>query len=113
MRATLDIMKEENLLQNAERVGGVIRAGLNEAFGKLAGVKEIRGMGMMFGVELDRPCLELVREALNAGLVINVTAESVVRMLPPLVMSEAEGRMVVERLAPLVKRFLEKRPVAA
>ena len=113
VRATIDTMKEEGLLANAERVGGVIRAGLNEAFGGAGGVKEIRGMGMMLGVELDRPCLELVRDALAAGLVINVTAENVIRMLPPLVMSEAEGRMVVERLAPLVKRFLEKRPVAA
>jgi acetylornithine/N-succinyldiaminopimelate aminotransferase len=113
VRATIDTVKEEGLLANAERVGGVIRAGLTEAFGKTAGVKEIRGMGLMFGVELDRPCVELVREALGAGLVINVTAENVIRMLPPLVMSEAEGRMVVERLAPLVKRFLEKRPVAA
>jgi acetylornithine aminotransferase len=66
----------------------------------------------MIGVELDRPCGDLVREALAAGLVINVTADNVVRMLPPLVMSEAEGRMVVERLAPLVKRFLEKRVAA-
>jgi acetylornithine aminotransferase len=113
VRTTIDTVKEEGLLANAERVGGVMRAALTEAFGGAGGVKEMRGMGMMFGVELDRPCLELVRDALAAGLVINVTAESVIRMLPPLVMSEAEGRMVVERLALLVKRFLEKRPVAA
>jgi acetylornithine/N-succinyldiaminopimelate aminotransferase len=112
VRATIDIVREEGLLANAERVGGVMRAGLQEAFGAAAGVREIRGMGMMFGIELERPCLELVRDALAAGLVINVTADSVIRMLPPLVMSEAEGRMVVERLAPLVKRFLEKRVAA-
>jgi acetylornithine/N-succinyldiaminopimelate aminotransferase len=112
VRATIDIMKEENLLQNAERVGGAMRAGLQDAFRGNTGVAEIRGMGMMFGVELDRPCLELVRESLAAGLVINVTADNVIRMLPPLVMTEAEGRMVVERLAPLVKRFLEKRVAA-
>ncbi len=113
VRTTIDTMKEEGLLANAERVGGVIRAGLNEALGGASGVREIRGMGMMFGIELDRPCLELVRDALAAGLVLNVTAESVIRLLPPLVMSEAEGRMVVERLVPLVQRFLQKRPVAA
>ena len=112
VRATIDTVKEEGLLANAERVGGVIRAGLTQAFGAASGVHEIRGMGLMFGIELDRPCGELVREALAAGLVINVTADNVIRMLPPLVMSEAEGRMVVERLAPLVQRFLEKRVAA-
>src|SRR5690242_8353837 len=113
VRATIDTVKEEGLLANAERVGAVIRAGLTQAFGGAAGLNEIRGMGLMFGIELDRPCGELVREALAAGLVINVTADNVIRMLPPLVMSEAEGRMVVERLAPLVQRFLEKRVAAA
>jgi len=111
VRTTIDTIKEEGLLANAERVGAVIRNGLAAAIGG-AGVTEVRGMGLMIGVELDRPCGDLVREALAAGLVINVTADNVVRMLPPLVMSEAEGRMVVERLAPLVKRFLEKRVAA-
>jgi len=111
VRATIDTIKEEGLLANAERVGAVIRNGLAAAIGG-AGVTEVRGMGLMIGVELDRPCGDLVREALAAGLVINVTADNVVRMLPPLIMSEAEGRMVVERLAPLVKRFLEKRVAA-
>jgi acetylornithine/N-succinyldiaminopimelate aminotransferase len=111
VRTTIDTIKEEGLLANAERVGAVIRNGLAAAIGG-AGVTEVRGMGLMIGVEFDRPCGDLVREALAAGLVINVTADNVVRMLPPLVMSEAEGRMVVERLAPLVKRFLEKRVAA-
>jgi acetylornithine aminotransferase len=111
VRTTIDTIKEEGLLANAERVGAVIRNGLAAAIGG-AGVTEVRGMGLMIGMELDRPCGDLVREALAAGLVINVTADNVVRMLPPLVMSEAEGRMVVERLAPLVKRFLEKRVAA-
>ncbi|HSU76934.1 MAG TPA: aspartate aminotransferase family protein [Burkholderiales bacterium] len=111
VRTTIDTIKEEGLLANAERVGAVIRNGLAAAIGG-AGVTEVRGMGLMIGVELDRPCGELVREALAAGLVINVTADNVVRLLPPLVMSEAEGRMVVERIAPLVKRFLEKRVAA-
>ena len=111
VRTTIDTIKEEGLLANAERVGAVIRNGLAAAIGG-AGVTEVRGMGLMIGVELDRPCGELVREALAASLVINVTADNVVRLLPPLVMSEAEGRMVVERIAPLVKRFLEKRVAA-
>jgi acetylornithine/N-succinyldiaminopimelate aminotransferase len=111
VRTTIDTIKEEGLLANAECIGATIRGGLAAAIGG-AGVTEVRGMGLMIGVELDRPCGDLVREALAAGLVINVTADNVVRMLPPLIMSEAEARMVVERLAPLVKRFLEKRVAA-
>ncbi len=109
VRATIDTMKEEGLLANAERIGNTIRSGLP----RIEGVTEIRGMGAMIGVELARPCGEIVKQALEAGLVLNVTAENVVRMLPPLVMSEAEARMVVERLSPLVQRFLEKRVAAA
>jgi len=60
----------------------------------------------MVGIELDRPCGELVKMGLDAGLVFNVTADNVVRLLPALVISEAESREVVERLAPLIKAFL-------
>ena len=108
VRTTIDTIKEEGLLANAVRVGDVIRNSLPRA----EGMVEVRGMGLMIGIELARPCGELVKQALDAGLVINVTADNVIRMLPPLVMTEAEGRMVVERLAPLVQRFLEKRVAA-
>jgi len=109
--ATIDTIKEEGLLANATRVGDVIRAGLSQ----IQGISELRGMGLMIGMELGQPCGELVRQALDAGLVINVTADNVVRLLPPLVMTEAEGRMVVERLAPLVRAFLARsaQPTAA
>jgi len=103
---TIDTMREEGLLANALQVGDAIRGGLAAALRGVAGVAEVRGMGMMLGIELDRPCGELVKLALEAGLVINVTAETVVRLLPALVMSEAEGREVVERLAPLARDFL-------
>ena len=112
VRTTIDTMKEEGLLANAERVGRVIRQGLAEAFADLKGVAEVRGMGMMIGVELQEPCVELVKQALEAGLVINVTVDKVVRIMPPLVMSEAEGRAVIERFVPLVKAFVEKRVAA-
>jgi len=107
--ATIDTIKEEGLLANASRVGEVIRQGL----AALPGVAEVRGMGLMLGVELGQPCGELVRQALDAGLVINVTSDSVIRLLPPLVMSEAEGKLVVERLAPLVRAFAERATPAA
>jgi len=103
---TLDTIREEGLLTNALKVGDAIRGGLAAALDGVAGVTEVRGMGLMIGVELDRPCGELVQRALEAGLVVNVTAENVIRLLPALVMSEAEGREVVVRLAPLVRNFL-------
>jgi acetylornithine/N-succinyldiaminopimelate aminotransferase len=106
---TIDTIKEEGLLANAARVGEVLRGGLSQ----MPGISELRGMGLMIGMELARPCGELVRQALDAGLVINVTADNVVRLLPPLVMSEAEGRMVVERLAPLVRAFHERSEATA
>jgi len=104
--ATFAAMEEEGLLDNATRVGELIRAGLRAELGGLAGVVEVRGMGLMIGIELDRPCGELVRQALNAGLLINVTAERVIRLLPPLVIRESEARELVARLVPLVKQFL-------
>jgi acetylornithine/N-succinyldiaminopimelate aminotransferase len=107
---TIDTIKEEGLLANSLRVGEVILAALRSQVGALAA--DIRGMGLMIGVELKEPCGELVKQALDAGLVINVTADNVIRMLPPLVMREAEGRQVVERLAPLVKAFHDKRAAA-
>jgi acetylornithine/N-succinyldiaminopimelate aminotransferase len=110
--ATIDTMKEEGLLANATRVGKVIDAGLRAALGSTKGVTEIRGMGMMIGVELDEPCGELVRAALDAGLIINVTVDKVVRIMPPLVMSEAEGREAVERFVPIARAFLDKRAAA-
>ncbi len=103
---TLDTMKEEDLLTNAVQVGNAIRDGLAAALKGVAGVTEIRGMGMMIGVELDRPCGDIVKTALERGLVVNVTAENVIRLLPPLVMNADEGRQVVERLAPIVREFL-------
>ena len=112
VRTTIDTMKEEGLLANAERVGNVLRHGLADAFGGLKGVTEVRGMGMMIGVELEDPCADLVKRGLEAGLIINVTVDKVVRLLPPLVMSEAEAREVLARLVPLVKAFIGNRVAA-
>jgi len=105
---TIDTMKDEGLLANAQRVGQAIQDGLKAALRGVPGVVEVRGMGLMIGVELDRPCGELVKMGLDAGIVFNVTADNVVRLLPALVISEAEGREVVERLVPLVRQFLAR-----
>jgi len=109
---TLDTMREEGLLANAVRVGDAIRGGLAAALAGSPGVVEVRGMGLMLGLELDRPCGEIVPRSLEAGLVVNVTAENVIRLLPPLVMTEAEGREVLERLLPVVKAFLAQSAAA-
>jgi len=106
--ATLAAMEEEALLDNAARMGELIRQGFREALAGVSGVVEVRGMGLMIGIELDRPCGELVKQALEAGLLINVTAERVIRLLPPLVIREPEARELVARLAPIVRNFLAK-----
>jgi acetylornithine aminotransferase len=106
--ATLQAIDEDKLIANAERMGEIIRGGLGEALAGVKGVVDVRGMGLMIGVELDRPCGDLVKDALAAGLLINVTADKVVRLLPPLVIAEPEAREIVARLAPLVRAFLQK-----
>jgi len=106
--ATLAAMEAEGLLDNATRMGELIRQGFRDALGGAPGVVDVRGMGLMIGIELDRPCGDLVKQALEAGLLINVTAERVLRLLPPLIIREAEVRELVGRLAPLVRAFLAK-----
>ncbi len=106
--ATLDIIAEDKLMENAVKTGAIIREGMAAALSGTPGLKQIRGMGLMLGIELDRPCGELVDIARDAGLLINVTVENVIRLLPPLVLSGAEAQEIVERLASLVKTFLGK-----
>jgi len=106
--ATIDAMEKEHLLSHAAAMGELIRAGLAEALTGVAAVKEIRGKGLMIGIELDRACSELVKRALEDGLLINVTAERVVRLLPPLVIGPDEARQLVTRLAALIRAFAAK-----
>ena len=103
---TIDTIEQDGLMANAERVGALIRRLMAETLAGLKGVVEIRGQGLMIGIELDRPCGELVGKALAAGLLINVTADKVIRLLPPLTFSENEARELVDRSAPLIKEFL-------
>jgi acetylornithine aminotransferase len=103
---TIRIMQEEGLLENAASVGAHLKGALAREIGGLAGVKEIRGQGLMLGVELDRNCTVLTSRAAEAGLLISVTADNVIRLLPPLIMTAGEADEVVARLVPLVKEFL-------
>ena len=110
--ATLGIVEDEKLCQNATDIGNYLRAGLARALAETPGIKDIRGQGMLTGIELDRPCSELVTAALDAGLLINVTADNVVRLVPPLTMTRAEAQQLIDGVAPLIRAFLA-RPAAA
>ena len=103
---TIRIMEEDGLLANAARVGAHLKQALMRELGTVAGVSEIRGEGLMLGIELDRPCGVLTQRAADAGLLISVTADKVIRLVPPLILTEAEADEIVERLAPVVKAFL-------
>ncbi|AXF86082.1 Acetylornithine aminotransferase [Ephemeroptericola cinctiostellae] len=111
--ATVAAIESDGLAANAERQGAAIKRGLNLALKDevLAGdVRDIRGLGLMIGIELDRPCGELVKLALNEGMLINVTHDTVVRLLPPLVFSDEDSAELVDRLSKLIKNFLNEAP---
>ena len=110
---TIRIMEEDDLLGNASRVGAHLVAGLRQALAaELAsgGVKEIRGLGLMLGIDLAKPCPGLMQQCVEQGLLISVTADSVIRLVPPLIMSTAEADEVVAILCPLVKKLLAAGP---
>jgi acetylornithine aminotransferase len=103
---TIDVIEQDGLMARAANLGVAIRTQLREALDGVAGVVDIRGDGLMIGIELDRPCGELVTTALEAGLLINVTVDKVVRLLPPLVFGDAEAKQLVEMLASMIRKFL-------
>lgn len=103
---TLHVIERDRLIDNAIEIGQLIRDQLAVALADAKGVVEIRGRGLMIGIELDRPCSELVTRGLSEGLLINVTAEKVVRLLPPLTFSAEEARELVVRLSSLIRLFL-------
>ncbi|GAB3186788.1 acetylornithine/succinylornithine family transaminase [Hydrogenophaga aquatica] len=103
---TIRIMEEDRLLENAAKVGFQLQTALATQLMNVPGVKEVRGRGLMIGVELDRPCGVLVNRCADAGLLLSVTADTVVRMVPPLILSGAEADEIVAKLVPLIKAFL-------
>ena len=106
--ATLDIIEEEKLLENVRVRGEAIRSGLRQALENVSGVVDIRGDGLMIGIELDRPCGELVGVARDAGVLINVTADKVIRLVPPLIYGEAEVNVLVAAVSGMVKNYLQQ-----
>jgi acetylornithine/N-succinyldiaminopimelate aminotransferase len=103
---TLSIIEEEGLMGNAVEVGEHIRTALREALGGRPGVRDIRGAGLMIGIELAHPCEEIVKRALQAGLLVNVTADTVIRLLPPLIFTREHAELLVKGLVPLISEFL-------
>ena len=103
--ATLRALEEENLLENAATVGAYLKAELGKALLGTPGVREVRGQGLMLGIELEKPCGVLTMRALEAGLLINVTRDRVVRLLPPLILTTQEADEIVKILVPLIKAF--------
>jgi acetylornithine aminotransferase len=105
---TIEVMEEDGLLANATAMGELIMNGMRRELAGVPGLVEVRGTGLMIGVELDRPCGEIVGMALKAGLVLNVTADSVVRLLPPLILSREQAELTVSLLAPLIREVLAR-----
>jgi acetylornithine aminotransferase len=106
---TIRIMEEDKLLDNVTKVSAHLHAALHRELDGVQGVKEIRGQGLMIGIDLDRSCGALMQRALDAGLLLSVTADSVVRLVPPLIITEAEADEVVAMLVPLIKTFLAEK----
>ena len=102
---TLDIIEEENLMCNALEQGNFIRKNLVERLSNLSHVTQIRGHGLMIGIELTKPCGELVKKALEQGLLLNVTSNKVVRLLPPLVIKQNESEQIINMVSTLIKEF--------
>lgn len=106
--AVLDSIENDQLLAAASKTSAQILSGLHSRLADLAGVKEIRGLGLMLAIELNQPCGPLVQQALDKGLLINVTAANVVRLLPPLTLTEQEATHLLDTLCPLIAAFLEE-----
>jgi len=106
--STLKIIEQERLMENALAVGNFLQQGLKAKLANILGVVEIRGAGLMIGIELSKPCTELTKLALAQGLLINVTNNNVVRLLPPLIFSQAEAQQLLDILCPLIIEFLSQ-----
>ena len=106
---TIRIMEEDGLLANAHKVGEHLVAALKRELAGEKGVKEIRGRGLMLGIDLTVPCAEILKRAADNGLLLSVTADTVIRMVPSLIMTTAEADEVVAILVPLIKQLLKEK----
>lgn len=111
--AVIDTMQENDLVARAAQLGAQLVEALSARLANNEHVVDVRGLGLLIGIELDIPCAELVTAALDNGLLINVAANNVVRLLPPLVFSDAEAELLVNQLCTLIDDFTASQPVAA
>ncbi|MBI5782833.1 MAG: aspartate aminotransferase family protein [Gammaproteobacteria bacterium] len=107
--AVIDELEKGRFADRAAKLGQRLLTKLKEKLGKVPGVKEIRGRGLMLAVELDRPCKELLQRALESGILINVTAENVIRLLPPLILTDSEADLLADKLDEVVRAFLTEK----
>jgi acetylornithine/N-succinyldiaminopimelate aminotransferase len=103
---TLNIMEQDNLLDHAAKLGTWLKQQFETRLSGIKGVVAVRGQGLMLGIELDKPCGEIVASARKKGLLVNVTADNVIRLLPSLIFSETEAQQLLDMLCPLVVEFL-------
>ncbi len=106
--AVIETMEKESLTERATELGNKLLKAFAEAFQSVESVVEVRGLGLLIGIELDRPATELMQQGLNNGIIINVTSSNVVRLLPPLVMSDDEADIVVKKVVDLINNYLTK-----
>ena len=104
--AVVETMESNKLDQRTAQLGERMLSAFNQQLAGIKGVVEIRGKGLMLGIQLDRPCAELVKAGLDAGILINVTAGDVVRLLPPLIISDQEADQIVSMVCKLIQDFL-------
>ncbi len=105
---TIRIMEEDGLLAHTTKVGDHLKATLQKELAAVKGVVDVRGQGLIIGIELNKPCGALLGRGAEAGLLFSVTADTVVRLVPPLIMTEAEADEVVAKLKPLIVQFLSE-----
>jgi acetylornithine aminotransferase len=109
--AVLETIENDGLLNHVQALSKQMLTAFREKLLGHEGVKDIRGLGFMFGIELSVPCAPLVKQALTEGLLINVTADSVIRLLPPLVINAEEAGLIVDKVCKLVLDFLSSHAV--
>lgn len=111
--AVIDEIQQHSLIERAEELGNALVEAFSQELAGLDSIKEIRGLGLLIAIELENDCTELVKTALDNGLLINVCSQKVIRLLPPLTMSDEEAEMLVKKLSDLIKQFSAKQQNAA
>ncbi|WP_372749736.1 aminotransferase class III-fold pyridoxal phosphate-dependent enzyme, partial [Litorivivens sp.] len=110
--AVVETLQNDKLIENAQLMGQALRDGLRQRLSGIKGVVTVRGKGLMVGIELAAACGELVQQALDAGLLINVTSDKVVRLLPPLIINQDEVQQLIDTLCPLIESWAAQRNAA-